>query len=51
MKKYLTINQSFATIKQNTTVKTADQFIYKFLNKDSIYGELLESIANAEPKI
>jgi hypothetical protein len=51
MKKYSQASSSFSQIKSNTTVKAVDEFVYKFLNKNEIYGNLLESISKLEPKI
>lgn len=51
MASFAEINDAFTNIKQNTSIKTTEQFLEHYLFKDKIYGELLESIAKAEPKI
>ena len=51
MEKYREVRDSFTTIKQHTTIKTADQFVLNYLNKDLNYGELLEKISKIEPRI
>jgi hypothetical protein len=51
MGKYADISSAFSQIKSNTSVKSVDQFIIRFLNKNQIYGELLDSISKLEPKI
>ena len=51
MIKYKGISDSFTTIKQNTPIKTAREFINNYLNRDKIYGDLLEAISRAEPEI
>lgn len=51
MTRYSQVNDSFITIKQNTSIKTTDEFLKNFIMKEQIYGELLDSIARAEEKI
>jgi regulator of replication initiation timing len=51
MKKYQSVREAFTTIKQETNVREADRFVRNYLNKDQIYGDLLESISTREPKI
>jgi len=45
MEQYKEVRTSFTKIKQHTTIKTADQFVLNYLNKDLNYGELLEKIS------
>jgi len=45
MEQYKEARTSFTKIKQHTTIKTADQFVLNYLNKDLNYGELLEKIS------
>lgn len=34
MKKYQVISNAFNQIKSNSTVKNADEFVYKYMNKN-----------------
>ena len=43
-KKYAEASNSFNQIKANTTVRSAQEFVSKYLTKDVIYGQLSESI-------
>jgi hypothetical protein len=45
MDHYKEVRDSFTKIKQHTSIKTADEFISNYLNKDLNYGELLEKIS------
>lgn len=45
MKQYKEVSDSFNQIKSNTTVRTAEEFVQKYLTKNVIYGQLSESIS------
>jgi hypothetical protein len=45
MKQYKEVSDSFNQIKSNTTVRTAEEFVSRYLTKNVIYGQLSESIS------
>ena len=46
MEKFSTVEMAFKNIKIATGVSDAQQLIFKFLNKEQVYGELLSKIAD-----
>ena len=51
MEKFKTVEIAFKQIKTATGVNDAKTLIYKYLNKEQVYGELLGKIAENEKKI
>lgn len=45
MEKYNYIETTFRKIKQHTTVKRAEEFIERFINREKNYGDLLDGIS------
>lgn len=51
MEKFSTVEMAFKNIKIATGVSDAQELVFKFLNKESVYGELLSKIADNEKRI
>lgn len=51
MEKFSTVEMAFKNIKIATGVYDAQQLIFKFLNKEQVYGELLSKIADNEKRM
>jgi hypothetical protein len=48
MEKFSMVEMAFKNIKIATGVSDAQELIFKFLNKEQVYGELLSKIADNE---
>ncbi len=48
MERFSEVETAFRKIQQDTSVKKADEFVEKFLNREKKYGELLDSISRNE---
>lgn len=51
MEKFNLVEMAFKTIKIATGVSDAQELIFKFLNKEQVYGELLSKIADNEKRM
>lgn len=51
MNKFRVVETAFKNIKIATGTTDTQELVNKFLNKESVYGELLSKIADSEKKI
>jgi hypothetical protein len=51
MEKFVLVETAFKNIKIATGVSDAQELIFKFLNKEQVYGELLSKIADNEKRM
>lgn len=51
MKKFEVVEGAFKNIKLATGVTNAESIVSKFINRESVYGKLLDAIVDKEKRI